>query len=92
MKKYTKPIALVQDMTINAFAAGACSNAPNAIVLNSSETSCYYQDPDSFVIFFSMQCDTNDGFGIDVVNPNPNSPYAQLCYHRPLDALNFFNS
>lgn len=90
-KTYEKPMAYVQDMSVNSYAAGACSDA-QAAVINYSESSCYYFDSSSGLTFFSYQCRDETGFGIDIVNPNPRSPYAQICYHRPLDMLSFFSS
>ncbi len=92
MKKvYTKPVVLIQDMSVNCFVAGACSDA-GAQVLNHSETSCTLYDAGSNMTFFSYQCEDDTGFGVNIVHPNPNSPFAQLCYHRPLDVSSFFNS
>lgn len=91
-KEYSKPIAVIQNMTVNSFVAGACMDA-GAFVINFNEDSCTFIDDESGMMFFSAQCDTDDGFGVNIVNPNPESPYAQLCYHRPLDsAFSFFNS
>lgn len=90
-KKYEKPSAFIQDMTVNCFIAGDCSSS-SAGVLGYSEDTCTYVDPESYMTFFSSQCQDDSGFGVDIVNPNDQSPYAQLCYHRPLDALTFFSS
>ena len=90
-KTYEKPTAYIQDMSVNCFVAGECSKA-DAAVLNYAEDSCTYTDPESYMTFFSAQCQTEDGWGVDIVNPNDTSPYAQLCYHRPLDIFTFFNS
>lgn len=91
-KKYVKPMAAIQCMAVNNFVAGACSDAGAAIV-HFYEDTCTYVDPSSYMIFFSQQCEKDDsGFGVDIVHPNPTSPSAQLCYHRPVDALSFFNS
>ena len=94
MKKvYEKPSAYIQDMSVNGFVAGACGSAGSGVgVINYSETTCYYYDAQSGLTFFSYQCKDESGFGIDIVNPNSHSPYAQICYHRPLDVLNFFSS
>lgn len=92
MKKvYQKPAALIQDMTVNCFVAGACSKA-GSLVLDFSEDTCTYFDASSYMTFFSSQCEDGTGFGIDIVNPNKTSAFAQICYHRPADALSFFNS
>lgn len=92
-KRYEKPEAIVQDMRVNSFAAGACASAGEGVgVINHSEDTCYYYDAESNMTFFSAQCRDDTGFGVDVVNPNPQSPFAQICYHRPLDMLNFFSS
>ena len=92
-KPYTEPRAFIKDMSINGFIAGACGSAGSGVgVINHTETSCYYYDAESGLTFFSYQCKNESGFGIDIVNPNPKSPYAQICYHRPLDVLNFFSS
>ena len=90
-KTYEKPTAYIQDMSVNSFVAGACTSA-GANVLNYGESDCTYTDPENYVTFFSSNCQTTDGWGVDIVNPNDTSPYAQLCYHRPLDIFTFFNS
>lgn len=90
-KKYIKPSALIQDMTVNSFAAGLCSDS-GAAVLHYGEDSCEYVDPQGGITFFSSNCEKGDMYSYDIVNPNPQSPFAQLCYHRPLDALAFFSS
>lgn len=94
MKKiYEKPRAFVQDMSVGGFVAGACGSAGNDVgVLNYSENSCFYYDDQTGLTFFSYQCKDESGFGLDIVNPNKNSPAAAICYHRPLDVLNFFSS
>ncbi len=90
-KEYCKPKAFVQNLTVNCFTAGGCSNA-GALVVNFTEDKCYYTGDDG-ITYFSRQCESGDGWGVDIVNPNPYSDYAQLCYHRPLDAdIMFFNS
>ncbi|MCQ2480064.1 MAG: hypothetical protein MJ120_05430 [Clostridia bacterium] len=92
-KTYEKPQALIQNMAINGFVAGACSAAGNNVaVINYSETSCRYSDSQTGLVFFSSQCKDSDEDGVDIVNPNKSSPAADLCYHRPLDTLNFFSS
>lgn len=91
-KDYCKPKAVVQNLAVNCFIAGACSDVKGVAVLNFSEDSCTYFDEESFMTYFSQQCESEDGLGVNIVNPNPQSPFAQLCYHRPLDVLNFFNS
>ena len=90
-KSYTKPSAYIQDMSVNCFVAGACEEA-GAMVLGFSEDECTYYDPASNMTFFSHQCEDTTGFGVDIINPNPASPFAQLCYHRPLDVSQFFSS
>lgn len=90
-KKYIKPVAVVQCMAVNNFVAGACSDA-GAAVVQFSENSCTYCDPNNFMTYFSAQCEDDTGFGVNIVNPNPSSPFSQLCYHRPVDVLSFFNS
>lgn len=92
-KAYEKPRAYIQDMSVNGFVAGACGSAGTGVgVVNYSENTCYFYDYTSGLTFFSAQCQDDTGFGVDIVNPNPSSPYAQICYHRPLDAMNFFSS
>lgn len=93
-KKYMKPSAVIQDMTVNSFAAGLCSSQ-NGIAIYYAEDSCTYFDEESFSTFFSDQCEDFEKygeFGVNIVSPNPQSPFAQLCYHRPLDSLAFFSS
>lgn len=90
-KQYIKPEALVQDLTVNNFVAGACADA-NGTIVDSAEDTCLYTDPTSYMTFFSTQCADGSAWGVNIVNPSPNSPYAQLCYHRPMDALSFFSS
>ena len=90
-KDYQKPMALIQELSVGGTATGACSSA-GAGVLNFAESTCYYVDDESGMVFFSKQCDDGTGFGVNIVNPNPRSPFAQLCYHRPLDVLSFFSS
>lgn len=90
-KAYEKPMALVQDLTLNNFVAGACSSS-GATPINFSEDTCTYTDESSMFTFFSSQCDKGDGFSGNIVNPNPQSPFAQICYHRPLDEFTFFSS
>ena len=90
-KMYEKPKAYIQDMTVNCFVAGSCSDE-GALVLNFGENDCTYFDAKSNMTFFSHQCQDTTGFGVDIINPNPASPFAQLCYHRPADALTFFSS
>lgn len=91
-KQYIKPEALVQDLTVNNFVAGACSDA-NGTVVDSTEDTCFYTGPaSSYMTFFSSQCADGSQFGVNIVNPNPSSGFAQLCYHRPMDALAFFSS
>ena len=92
-KTYEKPVAFVQDMTVNSFVAGACASAGgNVGVINYTEDTCYYYDSQSGMTFFSAQCEDETGFGVNIVRPNPQSQFAQICYHRPLDVLNFFSS
>ena len=90
-KEYIKPASVIQDLTINNFVAGACADAGGTIV-DSTENDCFYTDPSSFMTFFSSQCDDGSEWSVNIVNPNPTSPYAQLCYHRPMDSLFFFSS
>lgn len=90
-KTYEKPKAYIQDMTVNCFVAGACSDAGVPTVGYDVDT-CYYTDPESYMTFYSAQCEDGTGWGVDIVNPNASSPFAQLCYHRPLDSLAFFSS
>ena len=90
-KMYEKPRAYIQDMTLNCYVAGACTDA-NAIVLNYGEDSCSYTDPESYVTLFGPQCQDETGWGLNILDPNISSEYATLCYHRPLDMLNFFAS
>lgn len=90
-KTYEKPKVVIQDMSVNCFVAGDCSNA-GAAVLDYAEDSCTYFDEESYITFFSYQCADTSGLAIDIVHPNPASPFAQICYHRPLDVLSFFNS
>ena len=90
-KEYVKPQAVIQDMSVNSFMAGLCSSM-GGTAINYSEDTCSITDPDSFMTYFSDNCETDDGWGVDIVNPNVHSPYAQLCYHRPMDALTFFSS
>ena len=90
-KKYIKPCALIQNLAVNNFVAGACLDAGGTVV-NSTEDTCFYTDPTSYMTFFSAQCADGSMWGVDIVNPNPQSPWAQLCYHRPMDALSFFSS
>lgn len=90
-KKYEKPVIHIEDMTVNCFMCGSCSTS-GGISLNYNEDTCTFTDPESYMTFFSDNCDTGDGWGANIVNPNPHSPYAQVCYHRPLDTVNFFSS
>lgn len=90
-KDYIKPVALIQDMTVNSFSAGMCSSA-GGIVVGFTEDTCTYTDDESMMTFFSHNCATGDEWSVDIVNPNSTSPFAQLCYHRPLDSLAFFSS
>lgn len=93
-KEYIKPSAIIQDMTVNSFAAGLCSSQ-SGIAVYYAEDSCIYEDEESGSIFFSTQCEDFDKygeFGVNIVNPNQQSPFAHLCYHRPLDELAFFSS
>lgn len=90
-KTYSKPRVYIQDMRINSFVAGACSDM-GVPTVNYDIDTCYYTDPESHMTFYSAQCEDETGWGVDIVNPNKSSPYAQLCYHRPLDVLNFFSS
>lgn len=89
-KEYKKPSILIQDMTVNSFAAGLCSSQ-DGIAVYYAEGNCKFTDEESGMTFFSDNC-TGDEWSVNIVNPNPQSPFAQLCYHRPLDALNFFAS
>lgn len=93
-KKYIKPSAMIQDMTVNSFVAGLCSSQ-NGIAVYYAENSCTYYDEENFMTYFSDNCSDFDKYGewgVNIVNPNPQSPFAQLCYHRPLDSLSFFSS
>lgn len=90
-KEYIKPVSIIQDLTINNFVAGACADAGGTII-DSTESTCTYTDPTSYMTFFSSQCDDGTEWSVNIVNPNPTSPYAQLCYHRPMDSILFFNS
>ena len=91
-KEYSKPLAIIQNMTVNSFVAGACMDA-GAAVIDFGEEDCYYESANGWV-FFSYQCESEEFgmYGLNIVHPNDESPFAQLCYHRPLDALSFFNS
>lgn len=90
-KDYQKPAALIQDMTVNSFVAGACTDAGGTLVTLTEDT-CSYTDEGSSMTFFSGNCEDGSEWGVNIVNPNSQSPFAQLCYHRPLDALSFFSS
>lgn len=90
-KSYERPMALVQNLAVNNFVAGACSGAGGTVV-NLSESTCTYTDESSMFTFFASQCDKGDGFSGNIVDPNPQSPFAQICYHRPLDEFSFFSS
>ncbi|MCQ2479301.1 MAG: hypothetical protein MJ120_01575 [Clostridia bacterium] len=90
-KEYKKPVVVIQDLSVNNFVAGACAQAGGTIV-NSTESSCTYTDPSSYMTFFSSQCDDGTEWSVNIVNPNPASPFAQLCYHRPMDSMSFFSS
>lgn len=85
-KKYEKPMAVIQDMTVNCFVAGACGGG---IMVQHSETTCVY-DTGAGVKFFSFNCISEGGF--DIVDPNTYSMFAGLCYHNPGDTSNFFSS
>lgn len=90
-KKYIKPSALIQDMTVNSFAAGLCRDNGGIAVLYAENTCEYYDDEDGMT-YFGDNC-TGDEWHINIVTPNSQSPFAQLCYHRPLEADNpFFSS
>lgn len=92
-KTYVKPKAFIQDMSVTNFVAGACGSAGSGVgILNYAETTCFYYDEQTGLTFFSYQCKDETGFGLDIVNPNDNSTAAGICYHRPLDILNFFSS
>lgn len=90
-KQYIKPESIIQELSINGFAAGACADAGGTIV-DSTENDCTYTDPMSYMTFFSAQCADGTEWSVNIVNPNPGSTYAQLCYHRPMDSLMFFSS
>ncbi len=90
-KDYCKPKAVIQDMSVNCFVAGACADPEGVAVLNYGEHDCVYVDA-NYTIYFAEQCEDDSGFGVNILLPNNQSEYAQLCYHRPLDVLNFFNS
>ena len=93
-KKYIKPSAVIQDMTVNSFAAGLCTSQ-NGTAVYYAEDTCTYYDEESMSTFFSDQCEDFEKygeFGVNIVKPNEQSVFAQLCYHRPLDALSFFSS
>ena len=89
-KNYVKPSALIQDMTVNSFAAGLCSSKGGLAVYYAEDTCQFYNDEDGMT-YFSDNC-TGDEWHINIVNPNPQSDFADLCYHRPLENSPFFSS
>lgn len=90
-KAYSKPVSVIQNLSLNGFVAGACSDAGGTIV-DSTENDCFYVDPTSYMTFFSAQCDDGTEWSVNIVNPSPGSIFAELCYHRPMDELSFFSS
>lgn len=89
-KEYIKPSAVIQDMTVNSFAAGLCKDS-NLTPIYYAENTCTVVDEESGMTFFGENC-TGDEWSVNIVNPNPQSPFAQLCYHRPLESSPFFSS
>lgn len=89
-KEYKKPSVMIQDMTVNSFAAGLCKDN-NLTPIYYAENTCTVVDEESGMTFFGDNC-TGDEWSVNIVNPNPQSPFAQLCYHRPLESSPFFSS
>ncbi len=87
-KEYKKPSVFIQDMVVNSFAAGLCKDNGKSLVYY-TENTCTVTDEESGSTFFGDNC-TGDEFSFNVVHPNPQSPFAQLCYHRPEEATSFF--
>ena len=89
-RAYSKPVAVVENMLVSNFVATACSSD---LSVNFYESTCSIYDPDTGFTYFSANCEAADPVGgLNIVNPNPQSPAAVICYHRPYDSAAFFGS
>lgn len=86
MKKvYSKPIVMIEKFQVNEYIAGSCAEEFD---MNFGAQDCTFDTGTDY--FFGTNC--SDLGGVNIVNPDPGHPGNNVCYHRPGDTWNFFNS